>query len=438
MTLQTGNKNNQLRREPVAVDINLEFVSQRPGALVRWGNILLLSVLFLLCLICWFIRYPEIINAPARLTSLNAPKPVIAQVAGKLVKLNAGEDERVVDGQILGFIESTAKHEDVLALANAISLIDTDLNESTINQLEKFIRANALNLGELQSDYQAFLEAYVIFSDCLASGFNYRKREMLVRDKINLGKIHESLLEQEKLHVHDLSLAKENFRVNEQLNEKHVISDMEYRNEQSKYLAKQITVPRLVASIVENESQQNEIVKQILEIDNANAKQKIGFLQAINTFRSHIDHWKKKYVITAPITGKISFASLLQENQQIESNQTLCYVDPPNTEYFAEVVIPQNNLGKVKPGQSVILKLPSYPFQEYGSLNGKIGFISKVPTANGYVANIILGRRLSTTYQKDVHYREGLIANAEIVTRDMRLLERFYYNTLRQIVGEDN
>ena len=82
----------------------------------------------------------------------------------------------------------------------------------------------------------------------------------------------------------------------------------------------------------------------------------------------------------------------------------------------------------------MLLKFQSYPFQEYGSVVGKVEFISHIPTdSSGYLAKIGLTNGLNTTYKKKVQYRDGLLANAEIITQDMRLLERFYYNIIRQI-----
>ncbi len=40
---------------------------------------------------------------------------------------------------------------------------------------------------------------------------------------------------------------------------------------------------------------------------------------------------------------------------------------------------------------------------------------------------------LRTSYNKQVQFREGLIATAEIVTKDMRLLQRIYYSLGKQL-----
>lgn len=53
-------------------DVIKEIVSDSPGTLVRWGNFIFLSILFLIVLTCWLIKYPDTIQTSAKLTPLNA------------------------------------------------------------------------------------------------------------------------------------------------------------------------------------------------------------------------------------------------------------------------------------------------------------------------------------------------------------------------------
>jgi HlyD family secretion protein len=95
--------------------------------------------------------------------------------------------------------------------------------------------------------------------------------------------------------------------------------------------------------------------------------------------------------------------------------------------------IPQSNFGKVKTGQKVLLKFQAYPDAEFGSVTGKINFISSIPSDSGYLAKVSLPYGLITNYKKQIQFRDGLIANSEIITENMRLLQRFYYNIFNQM-----
>jgi multidrug resistance efflux pump len=245
--------------------------------------------------------------------------------------------------------------------------------------------------------------------------------------------MHSNLLQQKELNVQDLDLSQKTFDANQSLKDDKVISDLDYRNEKSKLINKKLSVPQINSAIISNESQQNEKQKEIMELENTIVQQKSIFSQSLNTLKSQTDDWKKKYLLTAPTNGKIAFASFLQENQQLQLNQIVCFINPGNSEYYAEVYIPQTNFGKVKRGQKVLLKFPSYPFQEYGSIKGNIDFISNIGTDSGYLAKVILPNGLNTSYKKQLQFREGLKAQVEIITADMSLLQRFYYNIIKQV-----
>ena len=92
----------------------------------------------------------------------------------------------------------------------------------------------------------------------------------------------------------------------------------------------------------------------------------------------------------------------MQENQQLQANQTICFINPENSAYYAQIVIPQSNFGKVAVGQQVLLKFPAYPFQEYGAVKGKIAFISHIPADSGYLAKVVLTDGLNINYKKQI------------------------------------
>jgi multidrug efflux pump subunit AcrA (membrane-fusion protein) len=410
-----------------------EIVSDKPGFLVRWGNFYFLLVLVLLVIACWFIKYPDVIQTSAKLTSINAPKPVISLVSGKLSKLNITENQVVSEGEIVGYVESIANHEAVLLLASHLDTIQTLLNGDRADQIKKYFKGTTALLGELQTAYQAFSQSFLTFDNYLTNGFYLKKRAILLRDKSSLLKLYNNLNVQRELQEQDLDLTQKTFNANESLKKDKVISDFDYRIEQSKLINKKLTLPQIRSTIISNESQQNEKEKEIIELENTISQQKLIFQQALSTFKSQLDEWKKKYTLMAPINGKVAFASFFQENQQLQANQTICFINPENSEYFAEIVIPQANFGKVAVGQRVLFKFQSYPFQEYGSVIGRIEFISHIPDEKGYLAKVNFINGLTTTYKKQVQYRDGLTANAEVITQDMRLLERFYYSVLKQI-----
>jgi hypothetical protein len=123
----------------------------------------------------------------------------------------------------------------------------------------------------------------------------------------------------------------------------------------------------------------------------------------------------------------------LQENQFLPSSKTIGYINPPNSQYYAQVILLQNNFGKLDTGQAVQLRFDAYPYQEFGYIEGKLAYISKVPSDSGFLANIALPNGLLTNYNKSLQYRSGLKSQAEIITQDSRLLQRIYYGIVRDV-----
>jgi HlyD family secretion protein len=410
-----------------------EIISNKPSFLIRWGILIFLFILLLIVFACWFIQYPVLINTKAKLTSINAPKEVITKTSGKLVKLFAKEGEQTNHGSVLGYIESTANPVEIFTISNNIDTSQILLMNNRIVDIFPFLNCSYQNLGELQPSYQIFKESYNNFQAYLSGGFYLKKISMLNKDLTFIQKLHDNLLEQKALITEDLNLSQKNYNANKILYDDKVIADGEFRNESSKLITKKFTLPQINSSIINNEAQQNEKQKEITELQNTIAQQKYIFIQALNTFKSQIEDWKFKYLLISPIDGKIAFATFLQENQQLQINQIVCFINPENAEYYAEIYIPQTNLGKVRIGQEVLLKFDSYPFQEYGSVFGKINFISNINTDGGYLAIVILPNGLNTSFRKQVQFRDGLTAQVEIITQNMRLLQRFYYNIINQI-----
>lgn len=410
-----------------------DFISQKPGNLISLGMSVFILILLMLLIICWFVKYPDTISTKAKLTSINAPKEIITKTTGKLIKLFAIEGEETKRGTVLGYMESTASANEVIKISNNIDTSQSLINQNKIVEIFPFLNITYQNLGELQLPYQTFELSHNTFHNYLSGGFYLSKVNMLNKDLAFLKKMHTNLLEQKGLNTEDLNLSQKNFNSTKSLNNDQVIADVEFRNESSKLISKKLSLPQISSSIISNEAQQNEKQKEIAELQNTIAQQKNIFIQALNTFKSQIEDWKKKYLLVAPIDGKIAFATFLQENQQLQANQIICFINPENTQYYAEVYVPQTNFGKVKTGQEVLLKFPSYPFQEYGSVSGKIDFISNINTDSGYLAKVILPQGLNTSYKKQVQFRDGLQAQGEIITQNMRLLQRFYYNIVKQV-----
>jgi multidrug efflux pump subunit AcrA (membrane-fusion protein) len=405
-----------------------EIVNAQPSFLIRWGISVFFLVLIMAVSATWLIQYPDIVTARAKLISIDAPKEIKTKITGKLSKLLIKEDQFVTSGTLIGCMESVADMTEIAELARTLRDLENAILADNHSTVIHYLQHNFGHLGELQQANQTFTEQLLQYSNYLDNGFYVKKKLLLNHDVDFLKRQLNLLKQQEALQYKDLALSQQNILASTSLVQDSVISALEFRNEQSKHLGKLSSVPQIELTIIANESQQNEKQKEIMELGNQILQQKTVILQELHTFQHKISEWEQTYLLKVPIDGKIMFATFLQEDQQLQANQTICYVHPDDTKYFVEMHVPQSNFGKIEPGQEVLLKFPAYPYQEFGSVSGEIDFIARVPTDSGYLSRVILPMGLTTNYQKQVPFREGLTIQGEIVTKNIRLLERFYFN----------
>jgi multidrug efflux pump subunit AcrA (membrane-fusion protein) len=405
-----------------------ELMSRRPGFLGRWALPLFLLILILLVCATWFIHYPDIIKTKATLIATNAPKEIVIRQEGRLVKLFVQNDDSVSKGKILGYIESSANHQQVHGLSILIDTTVSDLHKNSTQNIVTRFGTNFDGLGELQQGYQQFVTAQQQFIDYLQNGFYLKKKRVLDEDLSSLIKNHEIVQQQKELLVKDLNLSEETYKANVSLLKDKVISKQDDRNEQSKLLSKQLSIPQINATLLANETQQREKKKEISDLEHSISLQKVIFQQATQTFQNLINEWKKKYIIDAPISGKVVFLVPLQENQFLTAGKSIGFISPGDSHFYAEITLPQYNFGKASTGQPVQLRFDAYPYQEFGFVAGKLSYISSIPSDSGFLGHIQLDRGLMTNQRRSLQYREGLKAEALIITEDMRLLQRFYNN----------
>ena len=102
---------------------------------------------------------------------------------------------------------------------------------------------------------------------------------------------------------------------------------------------------------------------------------------------------------------------------------------------MARCLVPLYGSGKVKKGQTVNIKLEGFPYQEFGMLIGKVENISLTPRNNFYHVEVSLTNGLTTSYNKKLEFKNEMSGVAEIITEDLRVIERLFHQ-LRSVVSK--
>lgn len=412
-------------------DAAQEIISRRPGFIEKWALLLFMAILLLLIAGTWFIRYPDIVEARGNLTANNAPKEMIALQSGRLIKLFVKNGDEVKKGDMVAWIESTANTAELLNLSGKLDSSLTLLAQGRSDELSGLFNYHYQNLGEVQTLYQTFTSALQQYNDYIVNGFYVRKKSMLLSDMNSIRQMNSAIESQKKLLQQDENLSQKSFEMNETLFKEKIISAEEYRTQQSKLVNKQMAIPQLNGNILSNQNQQRDKLKEIEQLEHDVNQQKIIFEQSLQTLKSSVDNWERKYIIQTPLDGTVFFTLQLQQNKFIEQGKLLGYINPPDSKFYAEIYLPQNNLGKVDTGMQVQLRFDAYPYQETGFVKGKLDYISNISSDSGFYATVRLDNGLTTNLKNNIHYKNGLKAQAIVITKNMRLLQRLYYSIVK-------
>mgnify|MGYP001398927198 CR=1 FL=1 len=402
-----------------------EIISYRPHWIVRKGNAIFLLVLLLMLVLTTVIRYPDIIHSSARLVSINPPKLINAKTSGKLERLFVKEEQVVSKGSHLGYIESTANYNQVMQLQTWIGQAIMTTHTNGHDDLLSKPLTSFTGLGELQSKYQEFQNQWKLWKQTLANGYYQKRKRNLQSDLIQLATLKQHTMRQKELQQQDRKLQQKEFDAYEHLAKDKVIAPLELNQYKSRLIAKEQSMEQLEAVLTSSEISSLAKQKEILELEKQVTDQYQLFYSALLALKSAIEKWIQQYVLVAPEEGKLLFLSSIRENEWIEGNQSLFYIQPDQTEFYVEIMAGQQCIGKVRTGQQVKIKVEGYPVSEFGYLAGDITHISTIPSrSDSFLLKARLPKGLQTNYGKPVFFRNGLKGEAEIVTDDRRLFDR--------------
>lgn len=152
-------------------------------------------------------------------------------------------------------------------------------------------------------------------------------------------------------------------------------------------------------------------------------------LQNFHKLKASIKKWEFSYVLSSEIKGTVSFLKYWNKNQTVQQGDLVFSIIPSkDSPYLAKVLAPTRNSGKIETGQRVQISLDNYPQTEFGFLEGSVEKISEFPNEDGfYILDIELPEKLITSYGKRLEFKQEMSGSANIITQELRLIERFFY-----------
>ncbi len=415
----------ELRSEEVQ-----EILTEVPHWMIRWGNVLFLFLILMLLFVSWFVKYPDIIPSEAVITTVIPPQKEYAKITGEIDAILVKDNQEVRKNEPLAIIENTANYKDVYKLK---SLIDTIQASSSKPFKFSIDSLPILFLGDIESQFALFENNYVQYklnkelepfsNEALANSYSISE----------LNRRLQSLKSQRDINKTELEFKKKDLNRQQILFDKGVISAQDYENKQLEFAQAERNYKNFEASISQIREGISNAHKTSKGTEINRVKEEMTLLksviQSFNQLKKAIKDWEDIYVLKSNIDGKVSFLNYWNTNQTVNQGDLVFTIIPSkNSSYIAKLKTPSQNSGKIKIGQSVNIKLNNYPDAEFGSLRGNVKSISVIPNQDGlYLIDVSLPERLVTSYGKEIDFKQEMIGTAEIVTEDLRLIERFFY-----------
>jgi len=138
--------------------------------------------------------------------------------------------------------------------------------------------------------------------------------------------------------------------------------------------------------------------------------------------------------VIAPVSGKLNYAGILRENEHLVPGQHIFYINNEKGGFYGEMIIPQNDVDRVKKGQRVIVKIRNSRDENHSLLKGTIKYITNDQLKNEqYLAEVDFDGPEQNNETDYLFLRNGLMTDAEIIIVKTTLLRRLCESLTRRI-----
>ena len=442
-------ENIELRSAPVQ-----EILGRPPRWIIRWGISIIFIIVAGLVVGSYFFKYPDVLTATITVTTENLPTGITAKTTGRIDTLLVTEKQTVQQGELLAVIENTACLNEVLELKEILDRHSCESrnpkhtqgisgqarNDSeearNYDSLTAYLTPHtALRLGELQPVYQQFIKALEDYQYFVQTDYHH-KRINAIRKQINIQKeILQKSKQQLELSTQQLAIGYQVFTMDSTLFAKNALSGAEYQNAKNSYLQQLQSYESAKLSIDNQNMSILQSEQTIFDLEQQRNEQlnnlQITLTGSLNQLQTQIKTWEQTYLLISPINGVVTLTKYWQKNQNINAGEVVITVVPDEeTKIVGKILLPPQGAGKVKEGQTVNVKFDNFPYMEFGMVLVQIKNISLVPVtvennAKAYILEVNFPENLKTNYGKDLQFSQEMTGIAEIITEDLRLLDKF-------------
>lgn len=433
--------------EPFTID---EIIGQPPGWILRSGMTVLFIVVAIGISMTIVIRYPDKIQAAGVITTKDPFKAIVPLSTGIVDTLYVQHDDLLAKDELILFIENTAEMHDVDQSMEQVDLLENALDQmgrSRTNQLLHLLVnwQNNYTLGPMQPTFASLGQQVREFLYFLRREDYALKLEAINQEIEEIHSLNEVLEQEKALTRKEVALSESDLERNQQLFDHGVISERDMERSQVGHLGIRKNFLLKDNSMAQNRIRIASLEQQKIEILATRKEQMLLYRSRLSEIililKNQYHQWKQQYYIDAPASGRVQLSSGIVPGQTIPSGQSIGYIIPaPDTIYnsssnsnpkYAKVFVPSTGMGRIQPGNRVIIRLEAYPYKEYGTLESHVREIYPIADVQEdgvriYEIHIPLESNLRTDYDYPIRYTPEMPIHADIIAKERSLFSRIF------------
>lgn len=221
----------------------------------------------------------------------------------------------------------------------------------------------------------------------------------------------------------------------QKLRDKNYLSQHELYSQQSKIIENDQDLKSLyeqqkqVLESVHQTEKERSLNLQLLKRDTLDGLRAAN--ETINELQEQLAKTRQRQMLmslTAPVSGVVQQLAFHSEGGVVMEGQPIMILAPLNDTIEVDAMVANKDIGFVKAGQDVVVKIESFPYTRYGYLTGKVQHVS-LDAIEDEKLGLIFNARVALDQQKimientSVPLSAGMNVTAEIKTGKRRVID---------------
>lgn len=427
-------RDRRLRYEflPAAEEI-IETPAAPFGAVVIW-----LTTILLVLVLAWaYLGQIDIVAVGnGRVSTEGSVKVVQSASYGVVKRITAQEGQRVHKGDVLVELDKTTAEKELATTAQSLNIARAERDI-----LRRLAMGNGaddiINSAGVSDEAKAVLREFTASQLALASAKEQALKGSIAshQRQLQFNQQTKAQLEGEAQKLKDRQT-----KVKQKLESANAIERIRLQNELDT-LEQRITTANSAAT-----SQGQQVLQSQLTLARAQSQSQVSLAETNSSISGQVIAQEQRIAelennlakakraleqttITAPVDGTILALNTRTIGGVVNVAERIAQIVPDNDLLYVDVTLDNQDVGFVRVGQRVVIKVATYPFQRYGYLEGTVENISPDAIQDEkkglvYKAKVKLSGANSSKKNR-LKLLPGMSVSAEITTGKRRIIEFF-------------